>query len=362
MIVFMSGLTDSGMYRVRKELMIALLKEGHEVIVAASPSDAYHKIEELGCKFIPIVINGHGLNPIKDLRVVMEYKRILKKVKPDIVLTFTIKPNLYCGFNCNMMLIPQVMNITGFGIALDYPGIRQKFLVYLYKKVAKRVKLIFFQNESNLNRFRNWHIASEKQYKLLPGSGVNLNEYKVNPYPTEENGIHFLFISRILKEKGIDNYIEAAKVIKSKYSNTFFHVLGNATRDYKAILDQANKDGYILYHGRVNNVSDFQKKSHCTVLPSYYPEGICNVLLEGAASGRPVITCNHPGCRETVEDKVTGFLVRPNDTGDLVRKLESFMAMSNEQRAQMGILGRLKMEHEFNRDIVVKAYQDIIKQ
>ncbi|MBO5632539.1 MAG: glycosyltransferase, partial [Aeriscardovia sp.] len=186
MKILITGLTDSGMYRVRKELMIKLVEGGHEVTVAAPASDVYPKIEQLGCKFIPIAINAHGLNPIEDFSVIRHYRRILKQEKPDIVLTFTIKPNLYCGINCRMMSIPQVMNITGFGTALDYPGMRQRFLVSLYKMVAKKVKLIFFQNESNFNRFKNWHIASEKQYKLLPGSGVNLSDYKVTPYPSDE--------------------------------------------------------------------------------------------------------------------------------------------------------------------------------
>lgn len=360
MNIFITGLTDSGMYRVRKELMTALVKEGHEVTVAAPASDVYPKIEQLGCKFVPIAINAHGLNPLEDLNVVRNYRRILNQVKPDIVLSFTIKPNLYCGINCRIMSIHQVMNITGFGTALDTPGMRQRLLVSLYKVVAKKVKLIFFQNKSNLNRFKNWHIASEKQYKLLPGSGVNLSDYEVTPYPSDEKGIHFLFVSRILKEKGIDNYIEAAKVIKARHPNTFFHVLGNATGNYGDILAHANKDGYIIYHGRVNNVPDFQKMSHCTVLPSYYPEGICNVLLEGAASGRPVITCDHPGCREAVDDGKTGYWVKPNNTEDLIEKLEKFIALPNSERARMGKLGRQKMEKEFNREIVTKEYLDII--
>lgn len=356
MKVLITSITDSGIMRVRKELLNALLLEGHDVIVVTPTTTAFSQIEQLGCKLIPININGQGVDPLKDFGVVLAYRKILKKEKPDIVLSFTIKPNLYCGINCRMMSIPQVMNITGFGTALAYPGLRQKLLVSLYKVVAKKVKLIFFQNESNLNQFRNWNIASEEQYKLLPGSGVNLNDFVVAPYPSDKNGIHFLFVSRILKEKGIDNYIEAAKVIKRNHPNTFFHVLGNATNAYSDKVEQANQDGFIVYHGRVNNVSDFQKMSHCTILPSYYPEGICNVLLEGAASGRPVITCDHPGCREAVNDGETGYLVKPKDTKDLIDKIEIFLSLSNEKRAQMGLLGRRKMEREFDRRLVVNAY------
>lgn len=362
MKVLITSITDSGVLRVRSELIRALLNEEHSVVVVTPPSNVYQEIESLGCSFIPININAHGLNPIKDLVVVRTYRKILRQVKPDVVLSFTIKPNLYCGLNCRQMSIPQVMNITGFGTALAYPGIRQKVLVSLYQIVSKKVNLIFFQNESNLVKFKQWHIASEEKYKLIPGSGVNLDDYKLAPYPSDDNGIHFLFISRILKEKGIDNYIEAASFIKKKYPNTIFHVLGNATDLYADKLKKASEDGAIIYHGRVNNIADFQKMSHCTVLPSYYPEGICNVLLEGAASGRPVITCNHPGCREAVDDGVTGFLVNKNDTQDLILKLENFLKLSNDERAQMGIAGRRKMEREFDRKIVVDAYMDVVHQ
>ena len=362
MKILVTSITDSGIQRVRKELLVELLSEGHDVVVVTPAVASFSEIKNLGCRFIPINIDGHGINPLKDLGVVLAYRRILKREWPDVVLSFTIKPNLYCGFNCRQMSIPQVMNITGFGTALAYPGIRQKVLISLYQIVSKKVKLIFFQNESNLVQFRQWNIASEKQYQLIPGSGVNLLDYKLAPYPGDENGIHFLFISRILKEKGIDNYIEAASVIRKKYPNTIFHVLGNATNFYADKLKKANEDGAIIYHGRVNNVSDYQKISHCTVLPSYYPEGICNVLLEGAASGRPVITCNHPGCREAVDDGVTGFLVNKNDTQDLILKLENFLKLSNDERAQMGIAGRRKMEREFDRKIVVDAYMDVVHQ
>lgn len=362
MRILISSITDSGVLRVRKEIICAFLKDGHEVIVVTPASNVYPKIEEMGCKFIPINMDGHGINPIKDIFVIMSYRRILKHVQPDVVLTFTIKPNLYCGINCRMMSIPQVMNITGFGTALAYPGLRQKLLVSMYRFVAKKVTRIFFQNQSDLNHFKDWHIASEKQYHLLPGSGVNLSCFVPTPYPSDENGIHFLFISRIIKEKGISNYIEAARVIKEKHSNTYFHVFGNATDAYADKLKQAQEDGYIIYHGRVNNIADYQKSSHCTVLPSYYPEGICNVLLEGAASGRPVITCNHPGCREAVDDGVTGYLVNIDDTHDLVLKLEQFLGLSNDERVKMGLAGRKKMECEFDRNIVVEAYMNEISK
>lgn len=362
MKILISNITDSGILRNRLELISQFLSMGHSVVVVSPSSNSYIQLKEVGCDFIPIDIDGRGLNPIKDLKVIIAYHRILTITRPDIVLTFTIKPNLYCGINCRIMSIPQVMNITGFGAALAYPGTRQKVLVRLYRMVAKNVKLIFFQNQSNLDYFKKWRIACEEQYKLLPGSGVNLSRFVVSPYPSDEKGIHFLFISRIFKEKGIDNYMEAARIVKKKYPNTHFHILGNADLKYSNVINHAVDDGYVIWHGRVSNILDFHMISHCTVLPSYYPEGICNVLLEAAAAGRPVITTDHSGCREAVDDGHTGYLVRPNDTEDLVDKIELFLHLSNDERAIMGKNGRLKMEREFDRQIVVNAYMDVVKE
>lgn len=361
MKVLISSITDSGVFRVRKELICILLQEGHDVVVVAPESGMSKPIIDLGCTFVPIKVDAHGLNPLKDARVIWDYWKTLKKVRPDVVLTFTIKPNLYCGFICHIMKIPQVMNITGFG-TLAYPGIKQGILVNMYRVVAKKVKLIFFQNQSNLRQFRDWHIASESQYHLLPGSGVNLSQFVATPYPSDNKGVHFLFISRILKEKGIDNYLEAAKIIKGRHSETYFHILGNAENGYESLIEKGVKEGDVIYHGRVSNVVDFHRMSHCTILPSYYPEGICNVLLEAAASGRPVITTDHPGCRETVENGETGYLVRPNDTKDLVEKIEMFLKLTNDERALMGQKGRRKMEREFDRQIVVDAYMEVVKE
>lgn len=360
MKILISNITDSGILRNRMELITQFLSDGHSVIVVSPPGKSYSKLVDAGCEFIPISIDAHGLNPFKDLLVIKRYKKILKRIKPDIVLTFTIKPNLYCGFNCRMLSIPQVMNITGFGNALAYPGIRQKILIFMYRIAAKRVKMIFFQNQYNLDKFRDWRIASENQYYLLPGSGVNLASFSPLPYPLENNGIHFLFISRILKEKGIDNYLEAARVIKKRHPNAFFHVLGNTTGHYDKILEKANEEGVIIYHGRVDNVADFQRISHCTILPSYYPEGISNVLLEAASSGRPVITCDHPGCKEAVDDGKTGYLVLTNNTTDLINKIELFLSLPNSRKAEMGRLGRIKMEQEFDRKIVLQAYLNVL--
>ena len=190
---------------------------------------------------------------------------------------------------------------------------------------------------------------------LIPGSGVNLDHFEVIDYPNTGK-VEFAFISRILKEKGIDHYFEAAKYIKTKYPNTEFHVCGLATPEYEDKLNQLNNDGVIIYHGSVSDVREIHKISSCTILPSYYPEGISNVLLESAACGRPIITTDRAGCKETVDDKATGFIVRQRDTNDLIEKIEKFLSLPWKQQKEMGIAGRMKVEREYDRKIVVAKY------
>ena len=194
---------------------------------------------------------------------------------------------------------------------------------------------------------------------MLPGSGVNLEKYKLLEYPKEDN-FEFIFVGRIMKEKGIDLYIETAKYIKSKYKNTKFHVIGYCEQDYEQKLKNLQKQGIIIYHGKQDDMIPFYKLSCCTIHPTYYPEGMSNVLLESAASGRPVITTDKPGCREIVDNGVTGFIVKPKDLEDLKEKVELFINKTYEEKINMGLAGRKKVEKEFDRNIVIKKYIDEI--
>lgn len=364
MKILITSITDSGVFRVRKEIIRELLNQGHEIIVVTPSGKTVSKLTGLGCRHIPISIDGHGTNPIKDIRVYLNYLKILKKERPDVVLTFTPKPNVYCGIACRKLGIPVIMNISGLGIALANPGYKQKILLSLYRWATNgngKLK-IFFQNQSNLQFFKNHRLGSEDKYRLIPGSGINLSEYSYHEYPDCDDKIHFLFISRIQKEKGIDQYLEAAKAIHKKYPDVYFHVLGNCNSSYEPIVTKAHEEGIIIYHGRVDNIPDYQVKSHATIMPSYYPEGICNVLLEAAATGRPVITTDHPGCREAVDDGVSGLFVEKKDTDSLIHAIEKFLSMSNAERSEMGLNGRKKMEREFDRNIVVDAYLEEISE
>lgn len=345
----------------RKELIEKLVAEKNDVTVCFPKSDKVNEFINMGCKFIDIKMDRRGTNPVKDMGIIFNYLKILKETKPDIVLTFTIKPNLYGGFACRIKKIPYIANITGLGTALQNEGLLQKLTIFLYHIAFKKIKCCFMQNEDNMKFFEKHKIADGKR-KLLPGSGVNLEKYKLLEYPKESDDLEFLFIGRIMKEKGIDLYIEIAKYIKSKYKNTKFHVIGYCEQDYEGILEDLQKEGIIIYHGKQDDMIPFYKLSCCTIHPTYYPEGMSNVLLESAASGRPVITTDKPGCREIVDEGVTGFIVKPQDMEFLKIAVEKFINMPYEEKVNMGLAGRRKVEKEFDRNIVVNKYINEIKE
>lgn len=197
--------------------------------------------------------------------------------------------------------------------------------------------------------------------KLIPGSGVNLDYYKALDYPKDDT-IKFVYISRIMKAKGIDQYLEAAEYIKNKYPKTEFNILGSCEEDYIDKLSKMENKGIIKYHGVQSDIRKFHKISHCTIHPTYYPEGMSNVLLESAACGRPVITTNRSGCREIVDDGINGYIVEQQNSQDLIDKIESFLNLSYEEKKQMGLAGRVKVEREFDRQIVINAYMEEIKR
>lgn len=351
---------DVGLYKFRRELLEELTKE-NEVYICLPNGEFVKEMTNMGTKFIPCeLLDRHGTNPVKELKLISFYKRILKEYTPDIVFTYTIKPNVYGGIACNKYKVPYVVNITGLGTAVENAGIMQKITLILYKKGLKSAQKVFFQNIENQN-FMLEHKVVNGKYDLLPGSGVNLNQYAVMEYPTGDT-IDFVFIARVMKEKGIDQYLDAAKYIRKKYPNTRFHVCGACEQDYKETLDKLSEQGIIQYHGLVKDITAIHKISSCTIHPTYYPEGLSNVLLESCACGRPIITTNRAGCREVVDDGVNGFVIKEKNSQDLIEKIEKFLALSYKARMNMGLAGRKKVEREFSRQIVVDKYMKEIKE
>lgn len=343
-----------GLHSFRKEVVKAILDAGHEIVISAPLDDKKAYFEEIGCKLIDTQFNRKGTNPIKDLKLLFLYRRLLKYEKPDVVLSYTIKPNLYGGMACQLCHIPQIVNITGLGSAVENPGWLQKLTMILYKVGLRKARTVFFQNKANME-FCEYHKMVRGDKKLIPGSGVNLSYHSFQEYP-EDGIIRFIFISRLLKEKGIEEYLGAAIRVKKRYPNTEFHIVGPCEDSYNQRISALQNDGIVIYHGLQADVRPFIGSAHCTIHPSYYPEGMSNVLLESCAAGRPIITTNRPGCGEIIEDGRTGFLVKAKDVDDLVSVIERFIGLPYQQKILMGNNARKKMEREFDRQIVIDSY------
>jgi galacturonosyltransferase len=352
---------DFVLYNFRLELVERLIKDGYEVFISLPYGERVDEMVRMGCHFYPIVIDKRGKNPFKDLNLIQQYKTEFRNIHPDIILTYTTKVNIYAGIYAGKMHIPYLMNISGLGTAVEYENPLQNLMIALYRRAARRTSCLFFQNEENEEFFEQHHMYHGKK-RLVPGSGVNLDRWYLMDYPSDEKGVEFLFIGRVIREKGIEEYLKIAKQIRSEYPDSVFHVLGPCDGDYEELLADYQKRGIIQYHGMVPDTRVYLQHAHCTILPSYYPEGISNALLESASCGRPLITTNRSGCRETVEDGKTGFLFEPKREDQLLACVRRFLEMDNEDRKQMGIAGRQKMEREFNREIVIDAYMDEIEE
>lgn len=342
----------------RGELIERLIQDGYEVIVSF-PNGVFGQGEETskqyGCKFIETPINRRATIPTEDLKLLLRYVKIIKSEKPDIVLAYTVKCDTYGGIACGLTKTPFIPNITGIGKAMAEGGSLEKVAIMLYKLALKNAHVVFFQNEQDKEYFGEKGIDF-KRSSILPGSGVNLQKFQPLEYPTTDPVI-FTYVARVMKAKGIEQFLDAARYIKKKHQNTEFHICGYCEEDYKDIIEAEQKMGIVIYHGLVNSIIDYEKISHCVVLPTFHPEGVSNVLLEAAACARPIITTNRAGCREVVEPGVTGFLVRERDSQDLIEKMERLLSMPIEARKEMGLKGRAKMEKEFDRQMVVEAYR-----
>lgn len=352
--------SDSAIFKFRSELIEALSADYH--IGIGIPFGQYMElIKNDKYEFFDIPINRHGLNPLEDYKLLRRYKKLITEFKPDAILLYTIKPNLYGSIAAKKYHIPCLCNITGLGSALEKKGLLQKFLIRMYRYAMKEENTIFFQNSHGKDFFIDNGIGKESQYYLLPGSGVNLDRFKVLPYPKEEC-VKYFFIARVIKEKGIDEFLYVANRFHEENKNAEFHICGACEEAYEDILKNADDKGIITYHGLVKDMRSMYEMASCIVLPSFYPEGQSNVLLEGAASGRPLITTDHPGCREAVTDGITGYLVQKKNQEDLYRKALLIYKMPLDIREAMGINGRKKMEKDFDRNIVINAYKKRLAQ
>lgn len=341
------------LFAFRKELIEKLVEEEHEVYLSI-PEDENNFFENMGCHIILTEIDRRGVNPKNDLKLILFYKKMLSEVSPDIIFSYTIKPNIY-GCIASGRKYKQICNITGTGATFLEENLVAKICKILYKVSIRKCYKVFFQNTGD----RDFFIANnlvKNNYEMLPGSGCNIEEHAFTPMPNDEI-IRFIFIGRVMKLKGIDEYLKAAKTVKSRYPNTEFIIAGwNEEEKYKKIVDEYHEKGIVNYIGFRNDISDWIARCNCTILPSHGGEGVPNVLLESAAAGRACIGSKINGTTDVIDDGITGYLFETGNFNNLVEKIEQFLSLSPEEKANMGKAGRKKMKREFDRNIVIDKY------
>lgn len=351
--------STNGLYSFRKELIEEFIHLKYEISICSPFSKQSDYFQKLGCHMIDIAMSSRGTNPIKDLALLRNYVKILKAIKPNVVLTYTVKPNVYGGIACRILKIPYLTNITGLGDAVEQKGILSRIVLSLYRIGIQKASCVFFQNRSNQTVFKEKGLVNGK-CRLLPGSGVNLQDHVFEEYPKDNGELHFLFVGRLLKTKGIEELLTIIPTVKSQYPKTFFSLIGEIPDVYQERLSKMERAGLLTTYGYCSQVHDFMKKCHAILLPSYH-EGTANVLLEGAATGRPVLASKVPGCMETYNEGITGIGFEARNIEDLGRAIEEFIQLPYAEKAEMGKRAREKMEQEYNRKIVIDAYIQEIK-
>jgi len=353
-------------FNFRLGLLLALQEEGNEIIVVA-PRDAYtEKLEEIGFEYHDVAINAKGMNPIEDTKLTYSLYKLYKRIKPDVILHYTIKPNIYGSIAADILKIPTINNIAGLGTLFIEQNIVTTLAKLLYKYSQTRTAHIFFQNNDDLELFVNENLVDAQKCDVLPGSGIDVTTFC--PIENTKDGmVRFLLIARMLWAKGVGEYIEAAKIIKAKYDNIEFQLLGClAVANRSAITHEQMQvwvDSHLVnYLGTTSNVKKYICKADCVVLPSYYREGTPRTLLESASMAKPLITTHNVGCKDVVDHGINGYLCQPKNVDDLVEQLEKFIHLSDTEREEMGIKGREKMINEFDEKIVITKYSNMIKE
>ncbi|MGI6180398.1 glycosyltransferase family 4 protein [Butyricicoccus intestinisimiae] len=345
----------------RKEVVEGLVSAGYQVLIFCQGTEKLFATFGNSIEYYEVPIDRRGKNPFHDMKMLIQYIKKIRLFKPDIILTYTTKPNIYGSMAARFFHVPYIMNVTGLGSVFNASGFIALAVMKLYTYSISRAGCVFFQNEENQKVFEQKNIHCNSSH-VIPGSGVNIAVHRLEPYPQSDKIIRFLFVSRILKEKGIFILIEAAKVLKKQYSNLEFHICGPCEKGYEKYIHRAHQDDIIIYHGPQDNIHRFMKKCHALIHPSFYPEGTSNVCLEAASTGRPVLTTDMPGCRNTVNDGESGFIFKPNDVSALIKTIKKFLLLSNEEKRTMGLAGRAKVKQEFNRQIIVDCYLKEIKR
>lgn len=357
--------TSWNIYNFRISLIKELQGQGHEVHTIA-PLDKFTKhLVKQGCIHHNVKMDSRGVNPLKDFALTLELYRIYKSFSPDVILQFTIKPNIYGTIAASRLKIPVINNVCGLGTVFLKKNFVSKIAIRMYKYAFKFPEKIFFQNNDDLQLFIDKKIINIKNTEVLPGSGINLESIiPQDPSAREEERFTFLLISRLIYDKGIIEYIDAVKHLRNIGINAKFQILGSIDPGHargipKKIIEGWIKDGIIEYLGTTNNVQDYIHKADCIVLPSYR-EGTPRTLLEAACAAKPLIATNVPGCNSIVKDMYNGFLCKLKDSTDLAKKMLAMYSLDPQKIRIMGNNSRKKVEGSFDEKIVINKYIETI--
>jgi len=359
--------TAWSIFNFRLNLARNLKKEGFEVVLVSPSDEKYSKILEEEFEYYGIFMNNKGTNPFEDLKTTFEFYKLYKKIKPDVVLNFTIKPNIYGTIACDWLNIKTINNIAGLGYLFVHHNIVTKLAKYLYKYSQQKASKIFFQNREDYKLFTTTKLVDINKCDILPGSGVDTEKFRPQKKEKKDGIFRFLLIARMIWDKGIDEYVRAAKIIKAKYNTVEFLLLGETNVDNPNSIPREEilkweEENIIKYLGSSDNVKEEIEKADCIVLPSYYREGTPRVLLEASSMEKPIITTNNVGCRDVVDHKETGYICEIKNPKHLAKKMEKMLNLTEEEREIMGKKGREKILKEYDEKIVIQKYLNAIQE
>lgn len=365
--VLISINTTWNLVNFRSGLVRALNAAGYDV-VAASPPDGYiPSLKALGCRYVLLPMDNKGTHPGRDLLLFLRYLALLRTERPSVYLGYTVKPNVYGSLAAHLLGIPVINNIAGLGITFGRRTWLTHLLRILYRMALLKSRTVFFQNEDDRQLFIGDRLVRKEIADRIPGSGIDLVRFQLTSFPNSGNRFRFLLLSRMVWDKGVGEFVEAARVVKLRYPEVECCLLGfldvqNPNAISRAKMDEWIAEGSVRYLGASDDVRVEIADADCIVLPSYYREGVPRSLLEAAAMGRPIITTDSVGCREAVDNGVTGFLCQPRDANDLSVKMEQMLSLTPGHRKEMGEQGRRKMQREFDEEIVIQKYVEVISK
>lgn len=353
-------------WNFRRSLVATLIAAGHRVTVLAPPDGTVAELERAGCRFLPLEMDVRGLNPLSDLALMRRFRAIFRRERPDVVLGFTIKNNIFGAMAARAAGVPFIPNVTGLGTAFLSGGLLQRVAETLYRRAFGRVPVVFFQNDEDRDLFVGRGLVRAGQAQVLPGSGIDLDRFRFEPMP--QNGIGspvFLMVARLLRDKGVLEFVEAARRIRAERPMVRFQLLGPAGAENRSAIPVDDvqawvAEGCVEYLGTKEDVRPYLRAADCVVLPSYR-EGAPRTLIEASALGRPVIATDVPGCRDVVEEGVTGFLCTVRSAESLTDAMRRYLDLSDAARAGMGAAARRKMERDYDEAHVLRAYMAAIR-